>query len=168
MKHATRFWIAAALLLAAAGAASAGTVSVKYQDMDKYMDVPIMEQGRAEMLKQFTEHFQRLAQHLPAKQHLNITVTDIDLAGRVEPHRRHFIDDVRILRGGADWPSMQIQYTLQQNGQVIKSGDEHVANMMYLNRINRYDNDSLRYEKQMLDDWFREKFEPPKVSRADH
>src|SRR5689334_19222166 len=101
MKHITRFSIAAVLLLAAAAAASAGTVTVKYQDPEKFMDVPYDEQDRTQMLKQFTEHFQRLGKRLPANQQLNITVTDIDLAGRVEPHRRHFIDDIRVLRGGA-------------------------------------------------------------------
>jgi hypothetical protein len=158
--------ILAAALLACVGVASAG-VTVKYEDPSKFQDMPHNDRDRDQVLKDLSEHFAKLGKKLPAGQDLIITVKDIDLAGREEPTRRR-IEDIRILRGGADWPSMQIQYTLQQNGQVIKSGDEHVANMMYLNRINRYDNDSLRYEKQMLDDWFREKFEPPKVSRADH
>ncbi|MTW09482.1 DUF3016 domain-containing protein [Pseudoduganella eburnea] len=162
MKHATRFCIAAALLLAAAAAASAGTVTVKYQEPEKFMDVPAWESDRAEMLKEFTEHFQRLAQRLPANQQLNITVTDIDLAGRVEPRRRHFVDDVRILRGGADWPTMSLNYTLEQDGKVIASGEEHLKNMMYLERFNHYaSGDTLRYEKPMIDDWFKATFVAP-------
>jgi len=162
MKHATRFCIAAALLLAAAAAASAGTVTVKYQDPEKFMDVPYDEQDRTQMLKQFTEHFQRLGKRLPANQQLNITVTDIDLAGRVEPHRRHFIDDIRVLRGGADWPTMALHYTLEQDGKVIASGDEHLKNMMYLEGLNRYSSgDMLRYEKPMIDDWFKATFDSP-------
>jgi hypothetical protein len=156
MKHLTRFSIAAALLLVAAGAASAGTVTVKYQEPEKFMDVPSDEQDRAQVLKEFTEHFQRLGKRLPANQQLDITVTDIDLAGRVEPHRRHFIDDVRVLRGGADWPSMALTYTLEQDGKVIASGSEHLKNMMYLEGLNRYaSGDLLRYEKPMIDDWFK-------------
>jgi len=167
MKHATRFWIAAALLLAAAGAASAGTVSVNYQNADQYADLPIWKQDRAELLKEFTEHFQHLAQRLPVNQHLNITVTDIDLAGRLEPNRRHFIDDVRILRGGADWPTMELSYALEQDGQVIASGQEHLKNMMYLERLNKYSSgDPLRYEKPMMDDWFKSAFgSPTQLSR---
>ncbi len=162
MKHATRVLIAAALLLAAAGAASAGTVTVKYLEPDKFMDVPTWEQDRTQMLKEFTEHFQRLAKQLPASQHLSITVTDIDLAGRVEPHRRQFIDDVRFLRGGADWPTMKLSYTLEQDGKVIASGEENLKNMMYLERLNRYSSgDTLRYEKPMIDDWFKATFGSP-------
>jgi len=162
MKHATQICIAAALLMAAAGAASAGTVTVKYQDPDKYMDVPSYEQDRTQMLKEFTEHFQRLGKRLPANQQLNVTVTDIDLAGRVEPHRHHLIDDIRVLRGGADWPTMALTYTLEEDGKVIASGSEHLKNMMYLEGLNRYSSgDALRYEKPMIDDWFKATFASP-------
>ena len=158
MKRHTRFWLAAALLLAAAGAASAGGVSVKYQDPDKFSDVPFWEQDRDQVLKELTTHFESLARQLPANQQLSITVTDIDLAGRVEPRRRS-LHDLRILRGGADWPTMELQYTLQQDGKVLASGSDRLSNMMYLDGLNRYaGGDSLRYEKPMVDDWFKKTF----------
>jgi len=153
----------AVLLLACAGAASAG-VTVKYDDPENFQDMPRWDKDRAQVLKDLSAHFAKLGQRLPAGQDLNITVKDIDLAGREYPSSRR-AEDIRILRGGADWPSMHLQYSLEQNGQVIKSGDEHVSNMMYLNRLNRYvDGDSLRFEKQMLDEWFDKTFEP-KVSK---
>jgi len=161
MKRQTRFWIAAALLLAAAGAASAGGVTVKYQDPDKFTDVPFWEQDRDQVLKELTTHFDYLAKQLPANQQLSITVTDIDLAGRVEPRRRS-LHDLRILRGGADWPMMELQYTLEQDGKVIASGSDRLSNMMYLERLNRYTgSDSLRYEKPMVDEWFKKNFAAP-------
>jgi len=148
----------AVLLLAFAGAASAG-VTVKYEDPDNFQDMPRWEKDRDQILKDLSAHFAKLGQKLPPGQDLNIVVKDIDLAGREWPSRRR-IEDIRILRGGADWPTMHLTYTLEQNGQVIKSGDEHVSNMMYLNRLNRYtDGDGLRYEKQMLDEWFSSTFE---------
>jgi hypothetical protein len=158
MKRHTRLWIAAALLLAAAGAASAGTVKVHYQESDKFMDMPDWEKDRATVLNEFSEHFQRLAKQLPANQQLSITVTDIDLAGRVEPRRRS-MQDIRILRGQADWPTMQLQYVLEQDGKVIASGSSHLSNMVYLDGFNRYStSDTLRYEKPMLDSWFKDTF----------
>ncbi len=161
MKRQTRFWIAAALLLAAAGAASAGGVTVKYQDPDKFTDVPFWEQDRDQVLKELTTHFESLARQLPANQQLSITVTDIDLAGRVEPRRRS-LHDLRILRGGADWPMMELNYTLEQDGKVIASGTDRLSNMMYLERLNRYaGGDSLRYEKPMVDEWFKKNFGAP-------
>lgn len=161
MKRQTRLCIAAALLLAAAGAASAGSVKVAYQEPDKFGDVPFMEVDRDQVLKEMTEHFERLGKNLPANQVLNITVTDLDLAGRVEP-RRHTLRDIRILRGGADWPTMQLQYTLEENGKVIANGKSSLRNMDYLHGINHYSSgDMLRYEKPMVDSWFKDTFGAP-------
>lgn len=161
MKHKTRFWIAAALLLAAAGAASAAAVTVKYQAPEQFMDVPDWEKDRVQLLKELTAHFEKLGQRLPADQQLLVTVTDLDLAGRVEPRRRS-MHDIRILRGGADWPTMEFQYSLEQDGKVLASGSERLSNMMYMESLNRYqDSDTLRYEKPMLDEWFRKTFGAP-------
>ncbi len=109
------------------------------------------------MVSEIQAHFARKAAALPADQNLKIEILDIDLAGRYEPSRRYY--DIRVLRGGADWPHMHLRYTLESNGQVVSSGDEHLSNMAYLSRLNKYSTgDSLRYEKQMIDDWFAEKF----------
>lgn len=146
------------VLLACAGAASAG-VTVKYDDPANFQDMPRWEKDREQVMKDLSAHFAKLGKQLPPGQDLVITVKDIDLAGREWP-TRHRIDDIRILRGGADWPSMELHYSLEQNGQVIMSGDGHLKNMMYLDRLSRYGNtDYLRYEKQMMDEWFSNTFE---------
>ncbi|WP_338770344.1 DUF3016 domain-containing protein [Massilia sp. METH4] len=156
-------WLAAALL-ATAGAASAG-VTVNYEKPDEYIDMPRSPQDRDQVLRELTRHFNKLAEELPAGQDLKVTVTDIDLAGREEP-RRWAMDDIRIMRGGADWPTMKLSYTLEQNGQVVRSGEDSLKNMMYQQRINRYfSSDALRYEKQMIDDWFQKTVTGSQVSR---
>jgi hypothetical protein len=67
--------------------------------------------------------------------------------------------DIRVLRGGADWPTMELQYSLEQDGKVLASGTDRLSNMMYLDRMNRYtDSDTLRYEKPMVDEWFKKNF----------
>jgi hypothetical protein len=154
----------AAALLAAAGAASAG-VTVEYVKPDEFIDMPRSPRDREQVLREVTRHFNKLAEDLPAGQDLKVTVTDIDLAGREEP-RRWAIDDIRIMRGGADWPSMKLAYTLEQDGRVLRSGEESLKNMMYQQRINRYSSgDALRYEKQMIDDWFQTSVLGSRVSR---
>ena len=43
---------------------------------------------------------------------------------------------------------MHLRYTLEENGQVLRSGDEHLSNMNYQQRLGRHsDSDPLRYEK---------------------
>lgn len=164
MRRPTRNLLAAVLMVAAAGAASAG-VTVSYEHADKYRDMPFSQLDREEVLRQLSEHFAKLGEELPAGQDLRITVTDLDMAGRIEPARWHFNNDIRVMRGGADWPTMKLRYTLEQNGQVLRSGEMNISNMMYMDRLNRYSSgDPLRYEKQMVDDWYKNTITAPKLS----
>ena len=63
------------------------------------------------------------------------------------------------LTGGEseDGPQMHLRYTLESQGKVLQSGDERLTNLSYMDRVSSYSssNDPLRYEKQMIDDWFK-------------
>ncbi|MES2321995.1 MAG: DUF3016 domain-containing protein [Pseudomonadota bacterium] len=145
----------AAMLMMVASAAAAGA-SVTYKDPERFADVPFAPWEREQLLKELTAHFDVLAARLPAGQTLAVEVTDLDLAGRIHPNRMNGPLDLRILTGGADWPHITLRYTISEGGKVVKTGEERLSNMSYLQRQNRYRNDSLKYEKQMLDDWFSE------------
>lgn len=162
MRVLTPTMLAASLALLA-GAAWAD-VSVSYVKPDEFTDVPRNAIDRERVLKNFSDYFATLNARLPAGQNLKIEVLDIDLAGRMWP-RRNGGEDIRVLNGGADWPRVHLRYTLEQDGQVLRSGDEQLSNMNYMQGISRYsDSDTLRYEKQMLDDWFNKAI-VPKVAR---
>jgi Protein of unknown function (DUF3016) len=153
MKTLIRQLAFAAVCLLSAGSALAG-VTVNYVEPGKYADMPFEPWERDDVLKGLTEHFQKLGKQLPPNQDLSVEVLDIDLAGRVHPGMRSG-RDIRILRGGADWPHMRLHYALQAGGSTIASGDAELSDMMYLERLNRYsDGESLRFEKRMIDDWF--------------
>lgn len=143
----------AGLLALGAGAASAG-VTVNYVESDKFSDLPFAQWERKEVLDDVAAFFAELGKSLPAGQDLTVEVTDIDLAGREYPNTRG-ARDLRILKGGADWPVMTLRYTLSANGQVVKSGDAKLSDMNYLHRASRLsDNDRLRFEKRMIEEWF--------------
>ena len=145
----------ASLLALAAGAASAG-VDVKYIESDKFADLPFAPWEREHVLKELTDYFGKLGEKLPEGQDLALEVTEIDLAGREYPNMRGG-RELRILKGTADWPMMQLRYTLTQNGQILKTGDAKLSDMNYMQRINRFsDSDSLRAEKRMIEEWFNE------------
>lgn len=151
-RHATL----AAVLLAAAASASAGA-TVTFVQPENFTDVPFSTWDRERVLKDLQQHFDKLAARLPAGQQLNVEVTDIDLAGETWPARFHG-QDIRVMKGGADWPRISLRYSITQAGQVIKSGQENLADMAYQYNMSRYGgDDALRYEKRMLDDWFRER-----------
>ena len=143
----------AGLLALGAGAASAG-VTVNYVESDKFADLPFTPWEREEVLRDLADHFTKLGEALPPGYDLKVEVTEIDLAGREYPNVRSG-RELRVLKGMADWPMMELRYTLTNNGQVVNSGSARLQDMSYLNRVSRFsDGDSLRYEKRMIEDWF--------------
>ncbi len=150
-----RHSLAAAGLLLLAGAANAGPATVKFANPEQFADMPTEASKRDQVLIDLREHFEALAAKLPAGQAMAVEVLDLDLAGQSWPNM-YSMRELRVMNGGADWPNMQLRYQITQDGKVIKSGEEAVKSMDYLYRLNRYPSgDTLRYEKQMLDSWFK-------------
>lgn len=146
--------LAAAAALTSASAL-AGSATITFKHPETYADFPYQKFDRDDLLKEMADHFIKMAERLPANQDLKIEVLDFDLAGDLRPGH-YYPHDFRILKGQADWPHMKVRFTLSQDGQVIASGEEIIRDMGYMNRLNRYfTGDPLRYEKQMVDDWFR-------------
>jgi hypothetical protein len=153
MKNVIRKLAVSGLLALAAGAAAAD-VTVNYVEPERFSDLPFATWEREAVLKDLTEHFTKLGAQLPPGQNLRLDVLDVDLAGREYPGRG--ARDLRIVRSnGVDWPRIDLHFTIEQNGQVLRSGEVQLRDMAFMDRISRYtDSESLRYEKRMIDDWF--------------
>ena len=143
--------LAAALLLPAIGAFAAATVT--YVNPEKMTDVPRFPSDRESMEITFREHLDKLSQRLPAGQQLVVEFLDIDLAGDVFP--RVPVQDIRVLKGRADWPRMHLRYRIEQGGTVLRSGERELADPNYLMNSSRHNGELYQHEKDMLDDWFR-------------
>jgi hypothetical protein len=149
--------VLAALAALASGSALAGA-TVTYVEPDKFPDMPFSPIDRERVLQDLTSHFAELGKLLPAGQELKVEVTDLDLAGRIDFSRRG-ANEIRIMRGMADWPRMELRYSLEEGGKVLRSGDAKLSDMNYMDRARLATaNEPLRYEKQMVDDWFSKTF----------
>ena len=158
MKNVIRTLAVSGLLALAAGTASAD-VTVNYVEQERFTDLPFTPWERESVLKELTEHFTRLGAKLPVGQNLRIDVRDVDLAGREYPGRG--ARDLRIVKNGAEWPRIDLHYTIESNGQVVRSGDGQLRDMSFMDRTNRSTgSDFLRYEKRMIDDWFYSEIMP--------
>ncbi|MBE3027510.1 DUF3016 domain-containing protein [Janthinobacterium sp. BJB1] len=158
-KNTTRGFIAGLALLASS-AAWAGA-QVHFNKPEQFTDVSFDQMEREKVLKDLAAHFEKLGESLKPGQTLKIDVTDLDMAGRENPSMRT-TQDFRVMTGQADWPRMRLHYVLEQDGKVIGSADAALSDMSYMTRINRYSSgDKLRYEKQMIDDWFSATFGTP-------
>ena len=159
-KKLAQLLFAGAVLLASSGARaqSVANTEVRYDKPEQFTDVSFDQRKREEILKELTQHFQKLGATLPAGQHLQIVVTALDLAGREDPRIRS-ANEIRVMTGGADWPRLSLSYVLEQDGKTISSGDASLSDMSYLMRMNRYSSgERLRYEKPMIDEWFSKTF----------
>ncbi len=159
-----------ALLLAALPAAAmAGTAEVQFIHPDLYNDAGQNRVGEAEQVRhELAQYFEKLAAEiLPADQSVQIEVLNIDLAGE-PPRRGDRLDDPRVLRGRADWPQIELRYTLRAGDKVLASGHDVVSDLAYLDSSTMYPakDESLPYEKRMLKRWFVQRFAPAAAPRA--
>ncbi len=157
--------IAAALLALSAGARA--DVTVNFVNPDKFIDIKDNTGFRDKaVLKDIESHLVEQAnKYLPGRD-VRINVTDVDLAGDVEPVGRQF-QPVRVMRT-VTLPSLWLNYEIREGDKVVKQGDVRLRDMNYQDGFNNYfSGDTLRYEKRMIDRWFQDEFGPKtKVAAA--
>lgn len=148
------------LLTAAVAVQAGGVVNVSFVEPDKFADSGNDQFDKPANLKVIEQFLQTLGQrHLADGQVLEIQVLDVDLAGATRPTRQ---GELRVVRGKADWPAITLRYKLAAGDRELKVGEERVADLAYTGRIASYSaRDPLRYEKRMLDGWFRATFTAP-------
>jgi hypothetical protein len=149
-----------ALALSALPAAADAAVEVAFVSPEAYADAGSYPGDRVApaTLRELARHLERLgAARLPEGRSLKIEVLDLDLAGHFEPWRATAYN-VRILRE-TTWPRIALRYVLTEDGRELARGEEKLSDLNYLDRPGRrLSGDPLRYEKAMLDDWFRARF----------
>ena len=98
---------------------------------------------------------QRAARILAPGQRLDIVVTDVQRAGDYEPWRGPRFNDIRIIKDIYP-PRIDLDFTLYgADGNVLSEGSRKLRNAAFLNGISASDQDPLRYEKSLIDQWLR-------------
>jgi hypothetical protein len=132
-------------------------LEVRYIAPESFTDMHSTWSTREDLLATLTTHLQKLGQkYLPKGQVMQIDITDIDLAGSLEypPNA----EPVRVMRQFTP-PSLTLRWRLQSAENASPLQDVTLRDLNYQININEYSRgDSLRYEKQMLDDWFKRSF----------
>lgn len=123
---------------------------------DYYMDT---ERGRNARLDELRAYIMaRAAKYLTAGQRLEITVTDVDLAGDFEPWRGPEFQNVRIVKDLYP-PRVSLQFRLlNADGEVVSEGKRELQELGYLMTLALPTSDPLRYDKEMLSNWLRQEF----------
>jgi hypothetical protein len=140
-----------------------GAVSVSWTDPAKFSELKYSgnrwESKRGNWVVTLAEHLRdESAKRLARGQTLQVTITDIERAGRYEPTVRPGLDDIRIVKDIYP-PRMTFNFTLKgPDGQVLAEGERKLVDHGFLNGSSISNNDNLRYEKRMIDDWARREF----------
>jgi len=145
----------------AAPAKPESRVSVILVNPEKFTDVKMDSWGNhsTELLNRLQTFMQETGdRYVPAGMHLEIKVTDIDMAGEFEPWRGHDFTDIRIIRA-IYMPRINLQFKLTDaKGAVVSSGERELEDQAFQWRNAWPPDDYLRYEKDMLRGWFSQEF----------
>ncbi|KQV48266.1 hypothetical protein ASC95_20165 [Pelomonas sp. Root1217] len=149
-------WIALAMFTLAASARA--DVQVNFVGSDKFSDIKDNNGFRQpEVLKDIEAYLvEQVGKRLPDRD-VRINVTDVDLAGEVEPFGRR-MQWLRVMRT-VTLPSIAFNYEVREGDKVVRQGEVKLRDMNYQDGFNGHSSsDTLRYEKRMLDRWFKQEF----------
>lgn len=142
-------------------------VEIVWENPKEYRDVQPTAQSRARFREQtfnnLEKYINELAEDLPEGQTLSMKVTNLDLAGAVWPASfvgfGHSSSDIRLVKS-IDIPRMAFSYVLTDaSGIALQEGDVNIKDMNFQHRHNPFFNsETLRYEKNMLRQWFKDEF----------
>ena len=149
-------WIVLGLL--SLSAAAHADVQVNFVHPEKFSDIRDSNGFRDDsMLKELKAYMVKEAgQVLPGRE-VRFDVTDVNLAGEIEPWRD--ARWIRVMRSVTP-PSIVLSYEVREGGRVVQHGEATLRDIAYQDRsiAPTFSSDPLRYEKSMLDRWMRQEF----------
>lgn len=137
-------------------------VSVTYVNPEKFSEATEFHEqdsygGSNYLASLKTYLIKRGAKVLPAGDQLEVTITDIKLAGAFEPWHGPNFRYVRFMKDVYP-PRIDLQFKLiGSDGQILREGTRKLRNLGYLQSglTRPNDTDPLRYDKGLLDRWLR-------------
>ena len=157
-----RTLLAVLVLCLAVGAAAAedSRVSVVFAHPETYTDLKVTCVSRDADARALMNELARFLQEagasrLPAGQRLEITVTNVDMAGDIEIWRGAGRCDLRVMRDVYP-PRIDLRFTLTGADRAeIRTGSRQLKDLNYLTHAAPVTSDQLRYEKALLRDWLQ-------------
>ncbi|MDX2218777.1 MAG: DUF3016 domain-containing protein [Burkholderiales bacterium] len=145
-----------------ASAQASPVVEVSFEKPEGFTDAyPRSRSGSSEELQETLNEVTRLfteqaARHLKAGDRLKVTITDLDLAGEIEPGRTGAMS-LRVLRP-INWPRMSLRYTFTRDGKA-SSAEAKLSDPGYQDNSGTCARvGGLCYEKQMVGRWMQRQF----------
>lgn len=126
------------------------SVEVLFAEPENFTDL-----NPPELLDDFRRYLsEHAARHIAEGQILEISVTDIDMAGGFDLSKGHQFANVRQMRETFP-PRIDLSYVLKNaSGNVLNKGERRLQDLSYLMRPRpKTETDLLFYEKLMINEW---------------
>ncbi len=140
--------------------AFAGTAEVTWQNPDKYTDIKPSngtdKSYRKSVDKALGGEFKKLAEKLPSGQKLTVNVTNLDLAGEVDPIPSRGGYQLRVLKDSY-YPQMVFEYKITDatGKSVQESKTVDIKDMGFMSgSVNAASSQDFYYERRMIREWF--------------
>ncbi|RDS79686.1 DUF3016 domain-containing protein [Dyella monticola] len=160
--HALLATLALLQLPAMATTAPPPNVSVSYDHPEQFTETrkvlalapSLAHDDYLQTLKRYIDD--RASKIVPAGDHLDIVVTDVERAGTFEPWRGPELRNVRVIKSMYP-PHIDLRFRLlDTHGQVIREGARKLRDPFFrADAASEWDIDSLRYEKLLIDRWLK-------------
>ncbi|QYJ79258.1 DUF3016 domain-containing protein [Shewanella acanthi] len=141
-----------------------GVVKILWQNPKDYRDVKssgdIQSRYEARLFETLTANINKEASKiLKPNQKLEMTVTDVDLAGDMRPTFGATANDLRVIKDLYP-PRMTFKYQVIENDKVIVAGDEKLTDMGFMTSSPSLSDKPFNYETEMLRDWLKKTIAP--------
>lgn len=165
MRNTIAVLIVAALSLnamaATENAATQSQIKVSWQAPEKFSDIrpasDTKKRFQEKVIRAFDKMWGEFAQDLPAGYQLNIVMTDLDLAGDVNPMYRANHTDIRVIKD-IYIPRVKLDFVLTgpMQQEIAKGTDVKIQDMGFMNHaaMNTMSRE-FHYEHEMLKKWFK-------------
>ena len=143
---------------------TAKSVEIAWENPDSYRNVTHTYMGsdreRDSILRELKAAFEQKAlTRIPENSTLEISFTQVELAGQFEPWRGHRYHDIRVVR---DIYPARLHFTwrlLDEDSGEIRSGEERLTSMGVTQRVpTTLDRDSYPYVKEIYNRWVERTF----------
>ncbi|MBL0163448.1 MAG: DUF3016 domain-containing protein [Xanthomonadales bacterium] len=138
-------------------------VTVSWTDPAQFTEAKYGRQFRQPEPEIWLTDFQKLLVRrasavLKAGEHLDVSITNVKLAGQVEPFHGSGATDVRVIKSIYP-PEINLSFTLTgSDGQVLASGDRKLRDLAFLDRGSASRSEAYRFERRLLEDWVSTEF----------
>lgn len=167
MKNVFKVVLAAVMAVVFAGtAAQAQNIQYTLVEPERFTDFSIQGMNADRTAAIFEREFQRQLlrsslRWIPANHTLTLTITDIDMAGDIQPWRNRNHAQIRYIETIYP-PRMSFSYVLSDAaGNVVREGEQNLVDLSFNFGIpGFFRNESFHFEFNMLANWIRDTFRP--------